>query len=635
MEGTPFGRYQLIEMLGRGGMGEVWRAYDTATQRIVAVKVLPENLANDPEFEERFRREAYAAAGLTDPHVVPIHNFGEIDGRLYVDMRLIKGADLQAILSRGRLDPHRAVKIIEQVASALDEAHRIKLVHRDVKPSNILVADHDFAYLIDFGIARAAGDSGITGTNNVIGTWAYLAPERMTGRQFDARVDIYALACVLHEALTGRQPFPGASIEQQISGHLTQPPPRPSTLRGDLPPQIDAVIAKGMAKNPDHRFSSVVEMADAAREAVTVPSRQVKPMRPAPPPLPPMPRPPQPQPQPQPWPPVAAGPPTPPGPPKSRTGIYALVGAVALLAIVAVVAVIALTRGSSDDTGAAGGTTGETTAAADETGPFTGTYTVEYGAPTTLQDVPNGNAAPPKERWAVLSSCSDSGGCVASAVLAGDNTPLVAPIFDEVDGTWLAVNTVSGGTCFEATADYWVAAELQPEAGGDFSGTVEVLYPARCAQKYTITLTRTGDLDPDAQISDPADESPRVASPAEGLYGEYTHTRTYTKNGAATVTDYRVKTRCLRTGDRCISYFDTPESGLPLVFSDNQWTTDLDWEYPCEAGGTSQVALRADYPMPSNPGNPIETLTGTGDLTFTGTTCAGGAISERFERIGD
>ena len=254
MEGTLFGRYRLVSLLGRGGMGEVWRAFDTATNREVAVKVLPANLADDPQFEARFRREAFAAAGLADPHVVPIHNFGEIDGRLYVDMRLIEGRDLQAVLGDGPLDPRRAVAIIDQVGSALDAAHQIGLVHRDVKPSNILVAARDFAYLIDFGIARAAGATNLTGTGNVIGTWAYLAPERVTSGQTDPRADVYSLACVLHECLTGQQPFPGNSIEQQIGGHLGLPPPRPSALRSELPAELDTVIATGMAKSPDERY---------------------------------------------------------------------------------------------------------------------------------------------------------------------------------------------------------------------------------------------------------------------------------------------------------------------------------------------------------------------------------------------
>jgi serine/threonine protein kinase len=158
------------------------------------------------------------------------------------------------------------------------------LVHRDVKPSNILVDDEDFAYLIDFGIARVAGETGLTGTGNVIGTWAYLAPERLTSGQTDPRADIYALTCVLHECLTGSQPFPGNSVEQQITGHLALPPPRPSTLRDTVPAELDTVIATGMAKNPDQRYSTVSEMADAARTAITAPTTRPASMPPPGPP---------------------------------------------------------------------------------------------------------------------------------------------------------------------------------------------------------------------------------------------------------------------------------------------------------------------------------------------------------------
>src|SRR5690349_1578943 len=171
VEGTPFGRYQLIELLGQGGMGEVWKAYDTTIDRVVALKMLLPHFAKDPDFDRRFRREARTAARLDDPHVVPIHDVGEIDGRLYVTMRLIDGADLDTVLKSGPLQPARAVYIIEQIAGALHSAHRAGLVHRDVKPSNILLADNDFAYLIDFGIARAADDTKLTSEGSTIGTW--------------------------------------------------------------------------------------------------------------------------------------------------------------------------------------------------------------------------------------------------------------------------------------------------------------------------------------------------------------------------------------------------------------------------------------------------------------------------------
>jgi len=198
VEGTPFGRYQLIELLGRGGMGEVWRAYDSEIDRVVALKMLLPHLTEDPEFEKRFRREVRAAARLDDRHVVPIYDVGEIDGRLYVTMRLIAGTDLNTLLDAGPLDPQRAVKIIEQIAAALHNAHVTGLVHRDVKPSNILLDENDFAYLIDFGIARTAED-GVTQTGAAIGTWAYMAPERFSTDEIHPSSDIYALACVLYE----------------------------------------------------------------------------------------------------------------------------------------------------------------------------------------------------------------------------------------------------------------------------------------------------------------------------------------------------------------------------------------------------------------------------------------------------
>lgn len=274
MEGTPFGRYRLVKVLGRGGMGEVWQAYDTAMNRVVALKVLPPSLADDDTYQRRFRREAQMAAGLDEPHIVPIHDFGEIDGRLYVTMRLIDGKTVHELLEGGPLPPQRAVGITEQIAAALHAAHRVGLVHRDVKPSNILVTDEDFAYLIDFGIARTAGATKLTSTGSTIGTLAYMAPERLSTDTSDARADVYALTCVLHECLTGSQPFPGDSVERQIAGHLTLPPPRPSTMQHGVPVEMDRVIATGMAKNPEHRYVTTRDLAIAARAAVAPPAAQ-------------------------------------------------------------------------------------------------------------------------------------------------------------------------------------------------------------------------------------------------------------------------------------------------------------------------------------------------------------------------
>jgi serine/threonine protein kinase len=272
VDGTPFGRYRLIELLGRGGMGEVWRAHDTDTDRVVAIKLLPAHFSENEDFQRRFRREAHAAARLNSPHVVPIHYYGEIDGRLYVDMRLIDGRDLQTVLADGALEPARAVRIIEQVAEALHAAHKVGLLHRDVKPSNILLDDNDFAYLIDFGIARAADETRLTKSGNAIGTFQYIAPERSGSRaEEDARADIYSLACVLHECLTGHPPFDEDTMAGLVAAHLNTPPPQPSITQPNVPAQVDPVIATGMAKDPDNWYATSVELANAARDAITVP----------------------------------------------------------------------------------------------------------------------------------------------------------------------------------------------------------------------------------------------------------------------------------------------------------------------------------------------------------------------------
>jgi serine/threonine protein kinase, bacterial len=277
VDGTPFGRYRLLELIGEGGMGEVWRAYDIAIDRTVAIKMLLPHFAQDEKFEQRFRREARAAARLDNPHVVPIHDVGEIDGRLYVAMRLIEGQDLQTLLEAGPLDPQRAAAIIGQVAEALHAAHKVGLVHRDVKPSNILVAEQDFVYLIDFGIARAAGETGLTSTGATIGTWSYMAPEMFSTGRAEASADIYALTCVLYECLTGQLPFPAVALQQIAVAHMTTPPPQPSTQRPTIPMAVDTVIATGMAKDPAQRYASTMELAAAAREAITVPLQRTTP----------------------------------------------------------------------------------------------------------------------------------------------------------------------------------------------------------------------------------------------------------------------------------------------------------------------------------------------------------------------
>ncbi|WP_324194140.1 serine/threonine-protein kinase [Nocardia blacklockiae] len=266
--GDRFGPYELRSLLGRGGMGEVYEAYDSTQDRVVALKLLSEALAEDPAYRARFRRQTEATAKLSEPHVIPIHNWGEINGVLYIDMRLVRGDNLRTLLRRhSPMDPDRAVNLVEQVAAALDAAHRAGVVHRDVKPANILVTAADFAYLADFGISRSEGDSSVTLVGTAAGTYTYMAPERFDVGPVTGRADIYSLACVLHECLTGNAPFPAKNVSALIRAHLSDPPPRPSLQRSDVPPALDAVIAHAMAKAPEDRYSTAGEFAGAARAA--------------------------------------------------------------------------------------------------------------------------------------------------------------------------------------------------------------------------------------------------------------------------------------------------------------------------------------------------------------------------------
>jgi len=181
--GTAFGKYNVVSLLGKGGMGEVYEAYDTDKNRTVALKILADGLSNDPTFRTRFQRESQAAAILQEPHVVPIHDWGEIDGRLYIEMRLVRGQTLDELIAKAPLEPSRAVAIIGQIGAALDAAHAEGLTHRDIKPHNIIVTQADFAYLVDFGIAEARGDTRLTTAGTPIGTMNYMAPERFTDKE--------------------------------------------------------------------------------------------------------------------------------------------------------------------------------------------------------------------------------------------------------------------------------------------------------------------------------------------------------------------------------------------------------------------------------------------------------------------
>lgn len=275
MAGQRLGPYRLERLLGQGGMGQVWLAHADPVGgrpgRTVALKLLPAELAADPTYRSRFEREAELAARLHDRHLVSIHAHGELDGRLFIEMEYVEGEDLSRILHRGPLPPERAVDIVAQTAAALDAAHRAGLVHRDVKPSNIVIRRDGLVYLIDFGIAHGAGSTALTASGLAVGTWAYMAPERFTG-DTDARADIYSLGCVLFECLAGIRPFGDTDPARQMHDHLTTAPPSVRALVPGIPERLDAVIARALAKDPGDRFASAGEFARAAAATLGLPS---------------------------------------------------------------------------------------------------------------------------------------------------------------------------------------------------------------------------------------------------------------------------------------------------------------------------------------------------------------------------
>lgn len=263
---SQFGPYRLDRLLGEGGMGEVYRAWDETRGRWVAVKIL-KNAARDDDLRRRFRQEAEIVGGLLEPHVIPVHDFGVIDDRLFIDMRLVEGPDLASELRRiGRLGGDRTVRLLRQVAAALDAAHAAGIVHRDVKPSNVLVGEGDFAYVVDFGIARR-GRSPMTDAAVIAGTVGYLAPERLRGEPAGAPGDVYSLGCVLHECLTGHRPFCADDVAELIAAHLEQAPPRPGDRYRDVR-AFDPVVARAMAKDPESRYPSCTAMTEAMIEAL-------------------------------------------------------------------------------------------------------------------------------------------------------------------------------------------------------------------------------------------------------------------------------------------------------------------------------------------------------------------------------
>ena len=274
--GTILAGYEIQSPLGRGGMGDVYLARREGETRVVALKLLSTGLAKETRFRDRFERESHMATSLEHPHIVPVYATGEVDGIRYIAMRYVNGPTLRDLVDdESPLDPRRSLSILSQVASALDEAHAIGLVHRDIKPGNVLIARggasefREHAYLTDFGVSKYTGsESDFTRTGQFVGTSLYAAPEQIKGEKVDGRTDVYAFGCVLFECLTGRVPFEKESEAALLWAQMTEAPRHVSTVRDGLPQAVDEVVGKAMAKEPGDRYESCGDVVRAARDAL-------------------------------------------------------------------------------------------------------------------------------------------------------------------------------------------------------------------------------------------------------------------------------------------------------------------------------------------------------------------------------
>ncbi len=270
--GRKLGQYEITALIGRGGMATVYKGYQASVDRYVAIKVLPPHPGLDDMFIRRFRLEAKTIGGLQHPHILPLYDYGDTEDHiLYLVMAYIDGGSLDDIIDAGPMPPKRVEKILREVASALDYAHRRGVIHRDIKPANILLDSEGHAVLADFGIVKmtssSSSSSNLTGTS-VVGTPAYMAPEQCQGLNVDGRADIYSLGCVVYEMLTGRQPYSADTPMQLMLKHISEPPKSILDERPDLPPEVDLVMQKVLAKNPDDRYQTAVEFAEDFSKAL-------------------------------------------------------------------------------------------------------------------------------------------------------------------------------------------------------------------------------------------------------------------------------------------------------------------------------------------------------------------------------
>ena len=269
LTGKQFGPYQIVAPLGEGGMAAVYKAYQPGMERYVALKVLPRNYADDPQFLARFQREAKLLAQLQHPHILPVFDFGQSDGYTYIVMPFIPSGTLTGQLNGTPLPLARIRQVIAQVGEALNYADARGMIHRDIKPSNILIDESGNCLLTDFGLARMVEDAvNLTSTGTIMGTPAYMSPEQGSGSKIDSRSDIYSLGVVLFEMATGRVPFQAETPIAIVFKHVQDPLPPARSINPDLPEAVELVILKSLAKNPDDRYQTAADMVRAIQAAI-------------------------------------------------------------------------------------------------------------------------------------------------------------------------------------------------------------------------------------------------------------------------------------------------------------------------------------------------------------------------------
>ena len=612
--GETFASFTILRVLGAGGMGTVYLAAHPRLPRQDALKVLAAQWTADPEYRERFLREADLTASLSHPNILGVHDRGEHDGQLWISMDYVGGTDASKLVREHHpqgLPASQALEIVTAVASALDYAHQQGLLHRDIKPGNILLDPKaQRIFLADFGIARLIDDpAGLTATNMAVGTMAYAAPEQLRGETLDGRTDQYALACTAFDLLTGSPPYVDSNPAVVITKHVAAQIPSLGERRPELA-ALDPVMSRAMAKSPADRYASCGDFARELNYALNPPSGHV----PRASPLPPT--------RPEPAPTLMTVTRR-----AKRPKVIAAVVFSALIFAAAVFAGVTLVGHHDRPAPTAPIVTAHT---------FSGTYRADYGPGTDLEGKPATGAPAMTGTWDVRSTCG-AAGCIATASYTGGSGIVLVSnlVFDEVGANWVAVG-LGSTSCNDAPTEVWVVFTLQPQPDGTLTGeTTRSTINSCSAAKRTVTFTRTGDPDL-ARVPDPASLPPRAASPSTALHGRYHETITYANGGSAPgQDDLMVRTVCLRTGERCMSLFHAIDGVVPLVFSGNKWTRDDEGTVPCNLGGTAHIKLSAEYPLPDPLQDPISLLTGHGHNETTGSTCAGGAFEDKFERTGD